>query len=169
MPPVLAAAPPAAAASGSAYACHGNMSSSPGPCPACGQPMRPVSETAGHGQWVTITCVTVTCSRCGMLPDGEDFTPYFDSPAQAREQLPRDYGGRITPLDGGGGEELLCCFCAAKDDCGRLGHQPAPGGPYLILPSPQLAGAYTWCDRCGEPIPPVVPVGGAAGHRGGGA
>jgi hypothetical protein len=140
--------------------------------------MRPVSESATApgtgrpdaepGRWHTITCVTVTCSRCGAFPDGGDFTPYFDSPQQAREQLPRDYGWRITPLHGGG-EELLCCFCAAKDDCARLGHQAAPGGPYLILPSPQLAGAHTWCDRCGEPIPPAAPAVDGTVGRGGGA
>jgi hypothetical protein len=114
----------------------------------------------GPGQWITVTCVTVTCSRCGAPPDGEDFTPYFDSPEQAREQLPRDYGWRITPL--ACGEELLCGYCVARDDCARLGHQAEPGGPYLIIPGP-LAGAHTWCDRCGDPIPPGNGITAASG------
>ncbi len=109
-------------------------------------------EAAGRGQWITITCVTVTCSRCGARPDGGDFAPHFDTAQQAREQLPRDYGWRITPLEGGG-EELLCGYCAGKDDCDRLGHQAEDGGPYLILPGP-LVGAHTWWGRCGEPVPP---------------
>jgi hypothetical protein len=117
------------------------MSTQPGPA-------------AGHGQWITVTCVTVTCSRCGARPDGGDFTPYFDSVQQAREQLPRDYGWRIT-APGQGSEELLCGYCAAKDDCARLGHHADDGGPYLILPG-RLAGAHTWCGHCGEPIPPAA-------------
>lgn len=47
MPLLQAAAQPAAAASGPAYSCHGNMSSSPGACPTCGQPMQPVTGGSG--------------------------------------------------------------------------------------------------------------------------
>jgi hypothetical protein len=49
MPPSPVAARPAAPASGPVYACHGSMSSFPGPCPTCGQPMQPVSGAAGTG------------------------------------------------------------------------------------------------------------------------
>lgn len=38
----VAAQPPVTASP--VYACHGNMSSAPGPCPACGQPMQPLSH-----------------------------------------------------------------------------------------------------------------------------
>lgn len=114
--------------------------------------MTTTDQATTRGQWIIITCVTVTCSWCGARPGNDDFIPYFDSPQQAREQLARDYAWRITPLDGGG-EELLCNYCAARDDCARLGHQADADGPYLIVEGP-LRGAHTWCARCGEPIPP---------------
>ena len=108
--------------------------------------MTATDQATAPGQWITIHCVTVTCSRCGARPDNEDFTPYFDSPQQAREQLARDYGWRTTPR-GDGGEELLCEDCAAKDDCARLGHQPESSGPSL-MPDGSTLPKMTFCNRC---------------------
>jgi hypothetical protein len=107
----------------------------------------------GTALFTVVTCVTATCSRCHATPESEDlgYTPHFDSPEQAREQLTDEedgYGWRIIPGPDGS-QELLCQTCASKDQCARLGHDlhSIPAGR---MPDGRVLGAATWCDRCGE-------------------
>jgi hypothetical protein len=76
MPPIHPAAP----ASGPMYACHGSMSSFPGPCPTCGEPMRPVGAPAA-GSSLTATArralATAGIPEAGAGPDGAPGTTGF--------------------------------------------------------------------------------------------
>ena len=102
---------------------------------------------ARSGPWTLRCCVTAACTRCGAVPLDEDsgLTPHFDSPGQARGELPRDWGWRLTarspcPDD----DELLCPACAAADDGGEP-RPPAPGT--ADDPEPDTA---PWWERTGQ-------------------
>jgi hypothetical protein len=71
------------------------------------------------GPWTVLSCATACCSRCGAVPLDEDtgLTPHFASTAQAREELPRDWGWTCTPRSSWPkDDELLCPDCARADD-----------------------------------------------------
>jgi len=74
------------------------------------------------GPWTVLSCVTAACTRCGKVPLDEDtgLTPHFTDTAQAREELPRDWGWIITPRSNWPkDDELLCPGCAKAGDDSR--------------------------------------------------
>jgi hypothetical protein len=104
-------------------------------------------QATGCSPWAVVTCVTAACSRCGTTREDEEhgYTVHYASTSQARSSL-AEAGWRFTP-EAGGGEALLCGGCAAKADCGRLGHQPETSGP-TPMPDGRVLPRMTFCGRC---------------------
>lgn len=115
---------------------------------------------ARTGPWTLRCCVTAVCTRCGAIPleEGTGLAPHFATPAQARQELARNWGWRAAvrsvPADD---DELLCPACAAADagnhppNVGARGDQGPGTEPWWEVPrqpSRELPG-----NAAAEPVP----------------
>lgn len=111
---------------------------------------------ARTGPWTLRCCVTAACTRCGAVPQDEDtgLTPHFDSAAQAREELPRDWGWRLTTRSIWPDEDELLCPACATAAADRARNPPPPG------PDPdsgQEPEPSPWWEDPAQPRPELPP------------
>lgn len=94
-----------------------------------GQPPADSNVVTQTGPWTVLSCVTAVCSWCGTVPLDEDtgLTPHFADIAQAREELPLNWGWTVVPgRDWPKDDELLCPECAKADDGGPASSSASP-------------------------------------------